>query len=316
MTRDLTRDRLLGINMLLALSLSRSALQAQSVAPSMPQAAAPPTADAQATNTRIEVMSKLLLDTQHQLEETQKQLNEMRSELNLLRAQQASAAAAPPTAAPSAVAEQVNRQQEEQEVLQAEVKQHNQTKVESVSKYPVRVYGLVLFNTFSNAGLVDEPDLPSMALPRPPGQSHGSIGASFRQTVLGVTANGPQLFGARTSADLSIDFFESPSYSYYGSTNGSVRLRRGDIGLAWGSVANTEQSRNEVHMGVDAPLISPPVADLVCHGGGSRARLVGQSLDLVSGASLQAHLLSESGELVSYLAARRRPVGSAAGRYD
>ena len=242
---------------LLTLGLTTPMVRGQSNAAPQPDA----------TSSRLEVMSKLLLDTQHQLEQTQQQLNQMRLELEELRGHAAAKATAPlapastgaeaSSSSAESVAEQVRRQQEEQEILQSEVKQHDQTKLESVSKYPVRVYGLMLFNTFSNAGVVDNADLPSIAIARKPEESHGSVGASFRQTLFGLTANGPKLFGARTSADVSIDFFGGPSYSYYGATNGSVRLRRGDIGLAWGTTSDPEGSHDELHLGVDAPLISP-----------------------------------------------------------
>ena len=41
---------------------------------------------------------------------------------------------------------------EQQDAMQAEIKQHDQTKVETFSKYPLRLSGLILFNAFSNAG--------------------------------------------------------------------------------------------------------------------------------------------------------------------
>ena len=254
---------------LLLLLLPTAAASAQSSTPQLNQ----PGQQQQATVPRLEAMSKLLLETQHQLEQTQEQLNELRSELDHLRngavGATPSAAAITSAMAPAAnessskesqatLAGRVDRQQDEQEVLQAEVKQHDQIKVETVSKYPVRVYGLLLFNAFSNAGVVDNPDLPSLAIPRSPNQSHGSTGASFRQTLLGLRADGPELFGARSSADLSIDFYGGPSYSYYGATNGSVRLRRADIRLGWGEHGEgADSSRDELHVGVDAPLISP-----------------------------------------------------------
>ncbi len=215
-------------------------------------------------------MAKVLTETQHQLEQTQQQLDALRLELDKLRgsqpigspsetlSDQVPSSATPQTHAETgSIAAQVARQQEEQEILQAEVKQHDQTKLESASRYPVRVYGLMLFNAFSNAGVVDNPDLPSVAIARLPDQSHGSIGGSFRQTVLGLSANGPRLFGARSTADLSVDFFGGSSYSYYSTTNGSARLRRADIRLAWGSGTDPDFAPNELHLGVDAPLISP-----------------------------------------------------------
>lgn len=215
--------------------------------------------DVDNVNASVEALSTMLTDTQHHLEETQQQLNELRVELEQIKHQRTLEAErlSSPVSAAATLAEEVERQKEAQEVLQAEVKQHDQTKLESVSKYPIRVYGLLLFNAFSNSGIVDNPDLPSVAIARTPGQSHGSIGGSFRQTLLGVTARGPRIFNARSSGDVSIDFFGDPSYNYYGSTNGNLRLRRGDLRLAWGERVGASNSTNEINLGIDAPLISP-----------------------------------------------------------
>ncbi len=227
---------------------------------------------ASATESRLDAVSKLLAQTQLQLQQTQQQLSALSEELKELRSH-AGVAASATTAAGAAVAgaqpsrssssaeaglkEELARQREEQEIQSAEIKQHDQTKVESVSKYPVRVYGLLLFNAFSNAGVVDNPDLPSIALPRTPGQSNGSVGGSFRQTLLGLSGEGPKIFGASTSGDVSIDFFGDPSYNFYSSSNGNLRLRRGDIRLAWSSAVDSAVNRDVVQLGVDAPLISP-----------------------------------------------------------
>lgn len=230
---------------------------------------------ANATDSRLDAVSKLLAQTQLQLQQTQQQLSSLSAELKELRSQAGAAdmttAGAAAAGAPDAGAqpnnssssdeaglkEELARQREEQEVQSAEIKVHDQTKVESVSKYPVRVYGLLLFNAFSNAGVVDNPDLSSVALPRTPGQSHGSVGGSFRQTLLGLSGNGPNILGASTSGDVSIDFFGDPSYNFYSSSNGNLRLRRGDIRLAWSSAAHSAVNRDVVQLGVDAPLISP-----------------------------------------------------------
>ena len=245
--------------LILYISVGLAGPQLVANAQAVSQQAMPPSSADSATNARLEGMSNLLAATQHQLEQTQQQLNQLRAELEQLRgrASLSESSSAMSGASTSSLAVQVAHQQDEQEVLQAEVKQHDQTKLESLSKYPVRVYGLLLFNAYSNAGVVDNADLPSVAMPRTAGQSHGSIGGSLRQTVLGISAVGPRVIGAQTSADLSIDFFGDPTYNYFGSTNGNVRLRRGDIRLDWGGDPATERSRDVVKVGIDGPLISP-----------------------------------------------------------
>lgn len=140
---------------------------------------------------------------------------------------------------------------ERQEILQAEIKQHDQSKVETDSKYTLRVTGIALFNAFSNAGVVDNAELPELALPRVAGASHGSNGATLRQTVLGIAANGPAIAGAHSSAFLNVDFFGGTSTNAYGYTSqaGYVRMRDGEVGLDWKSTS--------VKAGYTGPLISP-----------------------------------------------------------
>jgi hypothetical protein len=75
-----------------------------------------------------------------------------------------------------------------------------------------------------------------------------------RQTVLGVDARGPHLFGARSYADLRVDFYgnATPSASTVGSYSTSdnlLRLRTAHAGLQW---ENTEAA-----FAFDRPLISP-----------------------------------------------------------
>jgi hypothetical protein len=134
------------------------------------------------------------------------------------------------------------------EALEAQVKAHDQTKVESSSKYPIRLSGLILFNGFINRGTVDSMDLPSIALRSTPGNT-GSAGATMRQTILGIEGFGPRIAGARTSADVSFDFYGGIPYSSYGTAAGLVRLRTGGVHLNW--------SRDLLEAGMAAPLISP-----------------------------------------------------------
>ena len=52
---------------------------------------------------------------------------------------------------------------EEYELLSGKIDDQYQTKVESASKYRVRLSGIVLLNLFSNSGTVDSIDLPTLA---------------------------------------------------------------------------------------------------------------------------------------------------------
>jgi hypothetical protein len=203
-----------------------------------------------------------MASAQAQLEQSQRQLEEMRKELSELRRQMVTADATPSTVEPAAssssedtreaLAAAVRDIQEHQAIEESQIATHEQTKVESESRYPVKITGLLLMNAFVNTSAVDMPATPTVALP-----GYGNAGASVRQTVLGLNARGPHLFGARSFADLRMDFASSPSsnnlitsYSgYLGSNSSFLRLRTAHAGLDW--------DHTEVFFSLDHPIFSP-----------------------------------------------------------
>ncbi len=56
--------------------------------------------------------------------------------------------------------------------------------------------------------------------------------ASLRQTILGLDARGPKVFGASSDADVRVDFFANGSQSNY-AANGLLRMRTAHAGLNW-----------------------------------------------------------------------------------
>ena len=91
--------------------------------------------------------------------------------------------------------------EEKYELLTGKVDDQYQTKVESASKYRVRLSGIVLINAFNNKGTVDSIDVPSLTYATTPGFANGSLGATLRQSEVGLEVFGPQLAGAKTRAD-------------------------------------------------------------------------------------------------------------------
>lgn len=184
------------------------------------------------------------------LDKAQQQVDELRGELNALRQEQQSKTSQPAAAtAPTGNATVSTSASEEQEMQAAEIRQQQQVKVESASKFPLRVTGLVLFNAIRNYGAVDEIDLPVSALRRSPGNSHGSVAASMRQTWLGLAGTGPVLGGAHTSARVDMDFFGGVTGGVTSAPAGIVRFRTAAIRAEW------EHDALEARM--DSPLISP-----------------------------------------------------------
>jgi hypothetical protein len=139
--------------------------------------------------------------------------------------------------------------EEEYQLLSGKVDDQYQTKVESASKYRVRLSGIVLMNLASNQGVVDSIDLPTLAYARPPGGSGGSFGATLRQSEIGFEAFGPAVAGAKTTADLQLDLAGGFPSVPNGIDSSLVRLRTATMRMDW--------TNTSVVVGQDAIFFSP-----------------------------------------------------------
>jgi uncharacterized coiled-coil protein SlyX len=161
-------------------------------------------------NQELESISAALVQTRQQLDQSQQRMQQLQEEMARLRNQLAALQTSPPVNNEAIGESPAAGLRERVETLEAQVKLHDQAKVESSSKYPVHLTGLVLFNSFVNRGAVDNIDLPSIAV-IPAAGSNGNVGATMRQTILGIKGYGPRIAGARTSAEVSMDFFHTPT---------------------------------------------------------------------------------------------------------
>jgi hypothetical protein len=127
---------------------------------------------------------------------------------------------------------------EDLQLLNSKVNEQSQTKVESGSKYRVRLSGIMLLNLFSSNGGVDNLDLPEFVTPVAPGSpdSVNAFGGTIRQSQIRLQAFGPDVAGARTSADLKFDFAGGFPQAPNGALLGAARLRTGTVRFDW---ANT-----------------------------------------------------------------------------
>ena len=123
--------------------------------------------------------------------------------------------------------------EEQYELLSGKVDDQYQTKVESASKYRMRISGIVLMNAFSNQGVVDNIDLPELAYGRLPGNSGGSFGATLRQSQIGFEVFGPEVAGARTRADLQLDLAGGFPVEPNGVNSGLMRIRTATMRMDW-----------------------------------------------------------------------------------
>jgi hypothetical protein len=199
---------------------------------------------------RLNQLADKMTALQEQLSQSRSEVDALKAELKTVRAQMVEKSQsddASQTAA--ALRASVDQLKEEDAVLQAEVQQHDQTKVESASKYPLRISGMMLFTAQLNDGNPDDIDLPVVALPNQSNGSIGSLSATLRQTILGLDASGPHLWGAQSSADINVDFFGTIPYGDYSATAGSLRMRTAHATLEW--------PHRTLSFALDRPLLTP-----------------------------------------------------------
>ena len=211
--------------------------------------------------------------------------------------------------------------EETTQLLESEIRGLYQAKVESVSKYRVRLSGLVLLNLFHNRGSVDNLDFPTYATP---GNTYGSppaFGATLRQSEIGLEVFGPQLAGAKTSGEVQFDFGGGfPSGAFDGVSTGLVRLRTASARFDW--------AHTSAVLGQDSLFISPnsptSFASLVIPSFGYSGNLwawtpqarVEHRFDLAEGQNLtlQAGILDNLTGEPSYGSHRQPQAGEASGQ--
>jgi len=223
--------------------------------------------DSQAIAQQIQNLKSAMASTQTQLEQSQRQLEQMKQELNSLELRVTRGGRSAPIShrfeavTGSALTQQedaknlaaaVEDLREQQSMQATQIATHDQTKVETESRFPLKITGLLLFNAFVNTRAVDLPATPSVSLFGP-----GNTGATVRQTILGFDARGPHLAGAESYADLRIDFDGSPqtassagAYTGAYSTNATfLRLRTAHAGLQW--------KHTGAFFSLDRPIFNP-----------------------------------------------------------
>jgi hypothetical protein len=200
----------------------------------------------------LQQLRQELKGTKADLEQTKNELKELRRLVEEMRGQPSSTSANPADATPYAATParsegDVTPQADDVKMIGSEIEQLQQIKVESASRYRVKLHGMVLFNAFGNSGTVDVTDVPGLAFANP--GRNGDTGFSLRQTMLGAEIVGPDVFGAHSSASVEADFFGGFPTVDYGMTAGLVRLRTAGARLDW--------KNTNVFVGQDTPFISP-----------------------------------------------------------
>src|SRR5215470_14516678 len=153
------------------------------------------------------------------------------------------------TQSQSSAAARLAKLEEEYDLLTGKIDDQYQTKVDSQSKYRVRLSGLALLNLFTTRGEVDNADLPGLANEPDAFGRANSTGLSFRQSQIGLEVFGPEIAGARARGDVHFDFAGGFPNTPNGVTFGLMRLRTGTIRLDW--------AHTSLVAGQDSPFFSP-----------------------------------------------------------
>ncbi|HTD43475.1 MAG TPA: hypothetical protein VK687_04805 [Bryobacteraceae bacterium] len=186
-----------------------------------------------------------IIDRLDRLEQENRSLTDevraLRAELAAHPPGESAAAAAPDVTAPSSppsapIEERVTIQERRADELA-------QTKVETSQRFPVTLTGMALFNAFLNGratGGQQDPLTASLSDNRSVG------GAGMRQSIIGLTFHGPQVWGGgQVNGALYMDLWGGSS----SSLNHLVRMRVATVQIDW--------KNQTLVVGQDKPLISP-----------------------------------------------------------
>lgn len=147
------------------------------------------------------------------------------------------------------IEDRVQKLEESTSLTASKIDEQYQTKVETASKYRARLHGIVLMNAFRNVGSSEGLDFPVYALPTPAGTPLAVTGATLRQSEIGLEIFGPNMAGARTSADIQFDFAGGFPATGNGVNFGIVRLQTASMRFDW--------EHTSVVAGQDSLFISP-----------------------------------------------------------
>lgn len=197
-------------------------------------AAAP--AEAVRTTAEIEVLRDEVADLRHQLRLLADELRAMRGVIGVVPP----AALATATSAQPATAVLLPP-----EMVQAQVEELAQVKVEAASKFPVTLSGTILSNTVVNSGdanWLENPNLVGTA-------AGGSMTSTMRQSRLGFDVRGITIGQWEAKGALILDFFGGTPGFVTGTVMGLPRLL-----YAFGRI---ERGGTALHVGQDHVMLAP-----------------------------------------------------------
>ena len=167
-----------------------------------------------------------------------------------LPAEGESYAQTPESAAQGELEEQPASPSEALPMIQAQLAEQAQTKVESSSRMPVKIFGSVVFNSYFNSGEANWLENPNTVAAAPTnGLPSGSFGATLRQSRVGAIIEGPQVGSMRTSGVIAVDFFGGIPNFQTGQVMGLPRLLYAFVRM--------ETGRTAIEVGQDHMILAP-----------------------------------------------------------
>ncbi len=132
-------------------------------------------------------------------------------------------------------------------MLQEQVAEQAQVKVESKSRMPVTLSGTIVSNTFANSGEANWLENPNIVAAEA-GPS-GTFGSTLRQTHLGLSVNGPTLGTWSATGFVEVDFLGGAPGFQTGTVMGLPRLRY--------AFARLEREGTALVVGQDNMILAP-----------------------------------------------------------
>lgn len=192
--------------------------------------------------------------TRNELEAVAAELSRLRAEVAQLRGQLTAMSAPSPLDVPARLSVSQTPGQPEQaapsvEMIRAQVAELSQTKVESSSRMPVRLFGAIVSNTVSNTGMANWLENPNITDAEVPGVEPGSFTSTLKQSQIGLNV-GPLPIGSWTgSGAIVADFFGGVPGFVTGTVFGLPRLLY--------AFARLEHAGTAVVVGQDHNLLAP-----------------------------------------------------------
>ena len=174
-----------------------------------------------------------------ELKKLRSELDQARAELQRLRVDLDQLKPAAPAEAPTLPAVV--------EMLQSQVAEHAQTKVESASRMPLKIFGTIHSSVAGNSGEANWLENPNIVAAEP--AATGSFSATLRQTRLGIRAEGLELGAWQGSGAVVFDFFGGTPGFQTGPVMGLPRLLY--------AFARFERGAAAIHVGQDDMMLAP-----------------------------------------------------------